>query len=759
MDYHIFKREIIHSDYGTNNQPGTSYGWKDWEKKKNITREMKFCADLMIEIFGETNHEELLPYREWYEVYFLTFSIGKCICEMVCILCVHLTLRFSSKHIDLCASIAEIPRVLSEVLQSLKRTSAKVLSNNISDFMAETIERRNGFLKTCIDFNIFVCQGTKKVLKVMKSSKDRSEVGFKPLLVSVVMQFHYIEKGCGLARLIIEREQSRNRDMENQSIHLTKEFKKMFKHTKRVLINGRYALRSLSYREHHAVDVNVLCDKIKELENVLQSGTGDLNNILEEIEVTSSKICKLIDKGEKCLPKGYQQIEDVTVMNSSDFDRHLEDNEFVENGSDFDGFLNDDNNDENLTRLPVKEIENVLVSSGVDKSEILHVFKMEGFKSPVKICVDNHSEFIKSKVGGKVFRQGLWVSARDVVIEGNQVFMIIEPGELFIVYYEFPKRKKKMSKEEMKRGLTIPIPEAHCSVTVPPSDVGRDVTIMCKIHMTDETRIKEYKEEHPNEYGDVAVLDGVQMKSNAEINKGFVEFQRGSQQHQNTKYFCFKTSGFGLNDWECNKVEPEFQNKNMMFQLSGDDKVSYIVAIDNVESKKNKSSGILDLFLTLLGFKAQCKLLTLYKVPEEQDNTINLCVLCIESKGSDLSDQASRYFMNNWIQIEEHDESSDFLITPGDVIRLGFSGNVGPKEGNPPVITFIKKGSCFSRVELHCLDNKYPKGCVQMNLNDNTLDSKQLDWQYLLGKWKHGDYFRSDVQDGGNKSSSQCNLL
>uniref|UniRef100_K1R998 Uncharacterized protein n=1 Tax=Magallana gigas TaxID=29159 RepID=K1R998_MAGGI len=361
---------------------------------------------------------------------------------------------------------------------------------------------------------------------------------------------------------------------------------------------------------------------------------------------------------------------------------------------------------------------------------------MEGFKSPVKICVDNHSEFIKSKVGGKVFRQGLWVSARDVVIEGNQVFMIIEPGELFIVYYEFPKRKKKMSKEEMKRGLTIPIPEAHCSVTVPPSDVGRDVTIMCKIHMTDETRIKEYKEEHPNEYGDVAVLDGVQMKSNAEINKGFVEFQRGSQQHQNTKYFCFKTSGFGLNDWECNKVEPEFQNHNMMFQLSGDDKVSYIVAIDNVESKKNKSSGILDLFLTLLGFKAQCKLLTLYKVPEEQDNTINLCVLCIESKGSDLSDQASRYFMNNWIQIEEQDESSDFLITPGDVIRLGFSGNVGPKEGNPPVITFIKKGSCFSRVELHCLDNKYPKGCVQMNLNENTLDSKQLDWKYLLGKWK-----------------------
>lgn len=115
------------------------------------------------------------------------------------------------------------------------------------------------------------------------------------------------------------------------------------------------------------------------------------------------------------LPEGYQQIEDVTVMNSSDFDRNLEDNEPVENSTDFDGFLEDDSNDESLTRIPVKEIEDVLVSSGVDKSEILHVFKMEGFKSPVKICLDNHTEFIKSKVGGKVFRQGHWISARDVV--------------------------------------------------------------------------------------------------------------------------------------------------------------------------------------------------------------------------------------------------------------------------------------------------------------------------------------------------------
>lgn len=163
---------------------------------------------------------------------------------------------------------------------------------------------------------------------------------------------------------------------------------------------------------------------------------------------------------------------------------------------------------------------------------------------------------------------------------------------------------------------------------------------------------------------------------------------------------------------------------------------SYIVAVENITSNRNKFDRILDLFLTLLGFKAQCKLLTLYKVPEEQDDTITLCVLCIESKGSDLNNQASKYLENNWTRIEEHDESSDFLITAGDEIRLGFRGNIGPKEANPPVITFIKKGSCFSRVQLHRLDKNNPRGFVQMDLNNRTLDSKQLDWNYLLGKWK-----------------------
>lgn len=115
------------------------------------------------------------------------------------------------------------------------------------------------------------------------------------------------------------------------------------------------------------------------------------------------------------LPEGHQHIEDVTIISSSDFERFLEYDDSKENGSDFDGFHEkDDLDDESLKR--VEEIEDLLPGSDVDKSEILHVFKMEGFKSCVKICIDNQSEFIRSKIDGKTFKQGRWISARDVVI-------------------------------------------------------------------------------------------------------------------------------------------------------------------------------------------------------------------------------------------------------------------------------------------------------------------------------------------------------
>lgn len=108
------------------------------------------------------------------------------------------------------------------------------------------------------------------------------------------------------------------------------------------------------------------------------------------------------------------------------------------------------------------------------------------------------------------------------------------------------------------------------------------------MHLTDNNRLEEYKEENPREYGDVAaVFNGVQMNSTAKINKGVFEYQRGNQLTQKTNYFCLTTSRFGSNDWKCDKVKPEFRNKLIMFELNGDNKMQVHLPICNTHKKYN----------------------------------------------------------------------------------------------------------------------------------------------------------------------------
>lgn len=141
-------------------------------------------------------------------------------------------------------------------------------------------------------------------------------------------------------------------------------------------------------------------------------------------------------------------------------------------------------------------------------------------------------------------------------------------------------------------------------------------------------------------------------------------------------------------------------------------------------------------FHTLLGIKSKCKLLTLYKVPEEIGDTIELRVFCIESKGFDLSKQANSLLEKKWLQIEEGDESSDFTIRSGEEIGLEFRGDVKPMEGQNPVIKFLKNGSKFAHVILCPVDSKDSKGCILMIRKENLIDWKRLIWSYLVEKYE-----------------------
>lgn len=58
--------------------------------------------------------------------------------------------------------------------------------------------------------------------------------------------------------------------------------------------------------------------------------------------------------------------------------------------------------------------------------------------------------------------------------------MQIEPGEFLVVHYDFPIHEKTLSREDVKRGVTMSIPEANCAIKLPSSDGGVE-TIQFKV--------------------------------------------------------------------------------------------------------------------------------------------------------------------------------------------------------------------------------------------------------------------------------------
>lgn len=58
--------------------------------------------------------------------------------------------------------------------------------------------------------------------------------------------------------------------------------------------------------------------------------------------------------------------------------------------------------------------------------------------------------------------------------------MKIEVGEFLVVHYNFPTHEKTLSSEDVKRGVTMYIPEANCAIKLPSSDGGVE-TIKFKV--------------------------------------------------------------------------------------------------------------------------------------------------------------------------------------------------------------------------------------------------------------------------------------
>lgn len=103
-------------------------------------------------------------------------------------------------------------------------------------------------------------------------------------------------------------------------------------------------------------------------------------------------------------------------------DEHNKSSDFIEKSAtddddDDDDAVNDTDFEGTLTKIAPEEIEEILKSSDMDRSEIIHTYKMEGLKSTVDIRVANKSTYICQSVGGKVFKGSKWKSTKNVVIE------------------------------------------------------------------------------------------------------------------------------------------------------------------------------------------------------------------------------------------------------------------------------------------------------------------------------------------------------
>lgn len=70
-----------------------------------------------------------------------------------------------------------------------------------------------------------------------------------------------------------------------------------------------------------------------------------------------------------------------------------------------------------LTKTYQEENEELLQIYDFGRREIIHTYKMEGFESSVDVSVENRSAFTCTSVGGKVFKEGRWKSAKNVVFE------------------------------------------------------------------------------------------------------------------------------------------------------------------------------------------------------------------------------------------------------------------------------------------------------------------------------------------------------
>ncbi|XP_052684077.1 uncharacterized protein LOC128164325 [Crassostrea angulata] len=110
-----------------------------------------------------------------------------------------------------------------------------------------------------------------------------------------------------------------------------------------------------------------------------------------------------------------------------------------------------------LTKISQEEVEEILKTCDLDRDKIIDTYRMKEFESSSYVQITNKSAFEYPSVGGKVFKGGIWMPAKNVVVKGSQVSMQIEPGEFLVVHYDSPTHEKTFLQKDFKSGMTMSI--------------------------------------------------------------------------------------------------------------------------------------------------------------------------------------------------------------------------------------------------------------------------------------------------------------
>ncbi|XP_062574780.1 uncharacterized protein LOC134236623 [Saccostrea cucullata] len=728
-----------------------------WTKGKELIEKSLQSLQFLLEILQSTEDEKIVRFRQSKDILPKVMDITEAASDMVNKLFVKIARNFPDGRWETVINITKIPSIIDDILGFMTPEDPTDLSDsaNIEGVQPSVIKTvRIDLFKKCVTFSKNVCATLSPVLKELRETKSRSKESFKPFLNCILKQFLFLQRSSALLKELINF--STDTEWKNQE----QSYLEFFKQIKHILLEGKRIICCLCPADGVPSDFQVVippkCTLIKECTKKMGDFQGrskeELNSVLKDIEVACDGISKASEFGEKCLPPGEQFLgEDVSVM---------------ETGSDF-----DPDSEISVTKASIRDIEEATKDTSILPTEVVGVYKMNNIHAQLKVKIDHKRPLVCSQIKGQIIENGKKsrVPVKNIIVDGTTIGLSLTKGDFLLLLYDFPVIKKTIKQSELKNGeVTVDVPgDASCSVTVSKKDIQENLNLTYAVQKTDKDRIEGYKEESPEEFGMIDILDGIYLETSVngvESKFNFIDnnkteessyFKVEAHMDGATKKRKWTSESFNCQDESNGKLSVPISLKTITYVVM----VCKDIPVPDNDSNFDKSKLVREKTLTLLGIKSKCKALILYRFPYYEDtegveevedgDEVEVHVECIESQRYFLNERANILRENGkWIQFEDGDESADFKISEGSSLEVDVKGSAkiaGHYPAKKAMFSFLKNSSCFIElpVEVVISEKKKLVGYIYCNLPGMVLHWRRLPWMEMKTRYK--DAMKSKV--------------